>query len=233
MPNLPAAVIFDMDGVLVDSNPFHLQKWMDLLKEHGIPFDQKELPEQILGKRNDTAFRHFFGSNLTEDEIQRLSEELEERFRRVFRPHARPLPGLERLVGECHAAGIPMAVASSAITANVEFIVEVLGFRPYFQALVSGDDVTHPKPHPEIYLKAARQLGVQPGHAVAFEDSAVGIEAAKNAGVKCVAIGSTFSLDDLRRTRADLVVPSFEALHLSILRDLFEAEKAAPRPAGS
>jgi beta-phosphoglucomutase family hydrolase len=233
MTTLPAAVIFDMDGVLVDSNPFHIRKWVDLLKEHGIPFDEKELPEQILGKRNDTAFRHFFGPTLGEEEIRQLSEELEERFRRVFRPHARPLPGLERLIVECHAAGIPMAVASSAITANVEFIADVLGFRPYFRHLVSGDEVTHPKPHAEIYLKAARQLGVEPARAVAFEDSSVGIEAAKNAGMKCVAIGSTFPLDELRRTRADLVVPGFEHLTLFSRRQLFEADKAAPQPAGA
>lgn len=220
--SLPAAVIFDMDGVLVDSNPFHLQKWIQLLREHGIPFDEKELPEQILGKRNDTAFRYFFGDNLAEEDIQQLSDELEERFRKVFRPHAQPLPGLEPLVLECFRAGIPMAVASSAVAKNLEFIADTLGFRPYFRHLVSGDEVTHPKPHPEIYLRAARKLGVDPALAVAFEDSFVGIEAAKNAGMKCIAIGSTFPLEELRRTPADLVVPSFEHLGLSSLRKLFE-----------
>jgi HAD superfamily hydrolase (TIGR01509 family) len=220
--SLPGAVIFDMDGVLVDSNPFHLRKWADLLYEHGIPFNPDDLPQQILGQRNDAAFRFFFGPQLDEDEIQRLSEELEERFRRVFRPHAEPLPGLAALLAECHSAGVPMAVASSAMAKNVEFIVDALGFRPYFRCLVTGDEVIHPKPHPEIYLKTAAKVAVKPAACVTFEDSFVGVEAAKRAGMKCVAIASTFPPAELReRTDADLIVPDFAVLSLDKLRGLF------------
>ncbi len=211
-----------MDGVLVDSNPFHLQKWIDLLDEHGIPYDPLALPAQILGSRNDTAFRLFFGPTITREETRRLSEELEARFRKDFKPHARPLPGLEALLKESSAAGVPMAVASSAMAKNVEFVVEALGFRPYFRVLVSGDEVSRPKPDPEIYLKAAAKLGCEPALSVAFEDSFVGIEAAKRAGVKCVGIASTFPMEELKRqTRADLLVPSFEEIHLETLRRLF------------
>ena len=173
--SLPAAAIFDMDGVLIDSNPFHLQKWVDLLNEHKIPFNPEDLPKQILGHRNDTAFRFFFGERLTKEERRQLSEELERKFRKVFRPHAKPLPGLAALIAECHEAGIPMAVASSAMSKNVEFIVDALGFRRYFAYLVTGDEVTHPKPDPEIYLKAAEHLGLKPARCVAFEDSFVGV----------------------------------------------------------
>ena len=115
-----------------------------------------------------------------------------------------------------------MAVASSAIPKNIEFVVDALGFRPYFHTMVSGDEVTHPKPDPEIYLKAAAKLGYEPGRCVAFEDSFVGVEAAKRAGMKCVGSASTFPIEDLRReTRADLVVASFESLDLERLRALF------------
>ena len=222
----PAAAIFDMDGVLVDSNPFHLKKWEALLDEHGIPFERDALPRIILGHRNDAAFRHFFGPDLGEPDMERLGEELEERFRKVFRPHARPLPGLEALIMECQQAGIPMAVASSATMKNVEFIIESLGFGRYFRYVVTGDEVRHPKPHPEIYLKAAEHLGIAPQGCVAFEDSFVGVEAAKRAGMACVAIASTFPLDELRvTTHADLAVESFEKLNLEILRGLFDAGK--------
>jgi len=211
-----------MDGVLVDSNPFHLQKWIDLLNERGIPYDPATLPEQLLGSRNDTAIRRFFGANVSPEETYRLSEELEARFRRDFKPHARPLPGLAALIESSHRAGIPMAVASSAIPKNIEFVVDALGFRPYFRAMVSGDEVTHPKPDPEIYLKAVRKLGCAPGQCVAFEDSFVGLESAKRAGMKCVGIASTFPAEALRReTRADLVVGSFEEIDLERLRGLF------------
>ena len=219
----PAALIFDMDGVLVDSNPFHLQKWIDLLNAHGISYDAAALPTQILGSRNDTAFRRFFGAGLTAEEVQRLSEELEARFRKDFRPHARALPGLESLMAEADGAGIPMAVASSAMSKNVEFVVDALGFRPYFRALVSGDEVTRPKPDPEIYLKAATKLGCEPSLCVAFEDSFVGIESAKRAGMKCVGIASTFPFEELRRqTSADWVAASFEEIKLEGLRRLLD-----------
>lgn len=217
---LPAAAIFDMDGVLVNSNPYHLAKWVEFLDHHKIPYEEEELPELILGKRNDTAFRHFLGPDLTPEESHRLSEEIEENFRRVFKPHARPLPGLDALIKECHAAGIPMAVASSAVRANIEFVVDALGYRSYFRTMVSGDEVTHAKPDPEIYLMAANHLGIDPADAVAFEDSYVGIGAVKNAGMKCVAIASTFPFEKLEPL-ADLVIPSFEDINLEKLRALF------------
>jgi beta-phosphoglucomutase len=220
---LPAAVIFDMDGVLVDSNPYHLAKWVDFLDHHKISYKEEELPELILGKRNDTAFRHFLGPDLAPEESRRLSEEIEETFRRVFKPHARPLPGLDALIKECHAAGIPMAVASSAVRSNIEFVVDALGYRPYFRTMVSGDEVTHPKPDPEIYLKAADHLDIDPADAVAFEDSYVGIGAVNNAGMKCVAIASTFPIEKLVPL-ADLAVPSFEDINLEKLRALFVAK---------
>lgn len=220
---MPAAVIFDMDGVLVNSNPYHLAKWIDFLDHHQISYKEEDLPELILGKRNDTAFRHFLGPDLTPQESKRLSEEIEETFRRVFKPHARPLPGLDKLIKECRAAGIPMAVASSAVRTNIEFVVDALGYRPYFRTMVSGDDVTHAKPDPEIYLKAARDLGIDPTDAVAFEDSYVGIDAVKNAGMKCVAIASTFPIERLTPL-ADLAIPTFEDVNLEKLRALFVAK---------
>ncbi len=217
---LPAAVIFDMDGVLVDSNPFHLAKWIDFLNERQIPFDRATLPELILGKRNDTLFRHFLGPDLARKESRRLSEEIEAIFRKVFKAHAKPLPGIDRLIRECHAAAVPMAVASSAMKKNVDFVVEALGYHEYFRVVVTGDEVTHPKPDPEIYLKAARRLAVEPALAVAFEDSYVGVGAAKNAGMKCVAVASSFPIEELRPL-ADLAVPSFEAVSLEKLQELF------------
>jgi beta-phosphoglucomutase len=228
-PFLPAAAIFDMDGVLVDSNPYHLQKWIDLLNDRHIPYDESALPKQILGSRNDAAFRIFFGPQLSAEEMRELSEELEAKFRKVFGPHAKLLPGLRSLIEDCHAQGVLMAVASSAMSKNVEFIVEALRLRPYMRAIVTGDEVSHPKPDPEIYLKTARKLGLAPGACVAFEDSFVGVEAAKRAGMKCVGVASTFPARELRaQTRADLVVPSFEKLNLDALRQLFSPDSAGP-----
>jgi beta-phosphoglucomutase len=214
---LPAALIFDMDGVLVDSNPFHLRKWENLLNEHAIPFDPQELPKLVVGYRNDSLLRHFFGNGLTAPERRLLTEELEEKFRAAFKPHAQPLPGLRELIVQASQAGVAMAVASSAMRKNVEFVVDALGLAPYFRCLLNGDEVTHAKPDPEIYLKAAENLGHDPGECVAFEDSFVGIEAAKSAGMKCVAVASSFPKEELRQTRADRVIRDFRELDLEEL----------------
>lgn len=230
---LPAAAIFDMDGVLVNSNPFHVKKWIELLEERNIPFDPEDVPRQILGKRNDDAFRIYFGPSMNALEMRQLGADLEARFREAFRPYAKPLPGLVSLLDEIRAEGIPAAVASSAISANVEFVVDVLELRPYFRTLITGDDVRRPKPDPEIYLKAAEELGVDPLGCVGFEDSPVGIEAVKRAGMKCIAIASAFPLDELRhKTQADRAVQGFEELSLEMVRGLFSPARTPARGTG-
>lgn len=220
---LPAAIIFDMDGVLVDSNAFHLHKWVDLFRAHGIPFSEEELPRMVLGPPNDVTFRRYLSADLTPRQIEELNEELEANFRREIAPHARTLPGAMRLLDECHAQGIIMAVASAAMTRNVDFLISALGLREYFREMLSADDISRPKPDPEIYLKAAGRLGVAPQACAVIEDSFVGIEAAKLAGMKCLAVATTFSADELRRhARADLIVPGMESVSLGTLQGLFD-----------
>jgi beta-phosphoglucomutase family hydrolase len=222
-PSPPAAVIFDMDGVLVDTNPFHVQKWEALLAEYGIAFDPKALSKQVLGPGNDPTLRHFFGERITEDDRRRLSEELEARFRRAFASHAKPVPGVERLISECHDHGVLVALASAAMSKNVIFILDALKLRPFFHAILTGDEITQSKPHPEIYAKAAQKLGLLPADCVAIEDSFVGIEAAKRAGMKCVAVASTFPASELgAHTQADLVIQTLEVLNFQKLRQLFD-----------
>jgi len=218
----PAAVIFDMDGVLVDTNPFHVQKWEALLREYGIAFDREALPQQVLGPANDPTLRHFFGDRLTADDRLRLGEELEASFRRAFAPHARALPGVERLIAACHEEGVSVALASAAMSKNVFFIVDALNLRARFHAILTADEISQSKPDPEIFTKTAQKLGLSPSVCVVIEDSFVGIEAAKRAGMKCVAVASTFPAPELRaRTQADLVIQSLEELDLERLQGLF------------
>jgi len=227
--SLPTAIIFDMDGVLVDSNPFHLRKWIDLFQAHGIPYDEEQLPKIILGPPNDVIFRRYLGEDLTREQLAELGEELEANFRREIGPHARAFPGVQRFIDECAAQGIAMAVASAAIAKNVTFLISALGLRKYFREVLAVDEITHAKPHPEVYLKTAAKLGVEPSACAVFEDSYVGIEAAKRAGMKCVAIASTFPAEDLRReSHADLIVPSFEAVTLQTLHHLFNGTSNSP-----
>ncbi len=225
---LPAAVIFDMDGVLVDTNPFHVRKWEALLTEHGIAFDREALPKQVTGPGNDSILRHFFGERLTADDRLQLSEELEARFRAAFAPHAKPFAGVERLIAECHGNGVRVAVASAGMSKNVFFLLDALKLRQCFHVVLTADEVTHVKPHPEIYEKTAQKLGFAPAACVAIEDSFAGIEAAKSAGMKCLAVASTFPAAELRAgSQADLVVQSLATLNLEILRGLFRAPLGA------
>jgi len=226
-PLRPAAIIFDMDGVLVDSNPFHLRKWADLFQAHGIPFKEEELPKLVLGPANEVTFRRYWHRELSPEEIAELSEELEANFRREIAPHARAFPGVGPFIEECHRQGIAMAVASAAMAKNVTFLIAALGLRDYFREVLTGDEISHPKPDPEIYLETAHKLGVNPSACLVFEDSFVGIRAAKQAGMKCIAIASTFPAADLHReTTADLVVPSFAMVSLQMVRHLFNGEGA-------
>jgi HAD superfamily hydrolase (TIGR01509 family) len=227
---LPAAIIFDMDGVLVDSSPFHLRKWNGFLHRHGIQIDQQELPGIVLGPANDKIFRRFLGEQLTREQISVLSEELDAIFREEIGPNPPALPGVKRLIEEIHAQGIVMAVASAAIASNVKFLIDALGLRDYFGVILAVDATFNPKPHPEIYLMTAQKLGVDPAECAVFEDSYVGIEAAKRAGMKCIAIASTFKEEDLRReTHADLIFPSFEDITLQTVRHLFNGAAPTPR----
>jgi beta-phosphoglucomutase len=221
-PTLPAAIIFDMDGVLVDSNPFHMRKWEAMFQAHGVSYAEQDLPKMVLGPANDVIFRRYIGDHLSVEELAILTDELEANFRREIGPHARAFPGVKRFIEECQAQGIAMAVASAAIGKNVNFLIGALGLKDYFRELMTVDEITHPKPDPEIYLKTAAKLGVAPAGCAVFEDSYVGIEAAKRAGMKCIAVASTFSPEDLRRdSHADLIVNSFEAVTLQTLHQLF------------
>jgi len=224
--SLPAAIIFDMDGVLVDSSPFHLRKWMNTLRAHGIAFQEEELRRIVLGPANDVIFRRFLGNDLTREQLVELSEDLDANFRREIGPHPPAIPGVRRFIEECQAQGIAMAVASAAIASNVKFLLAALELRDYFRVVLAVDSTARPKPHPDIYLMTADKLGIIPAACVVFEDSFVGIEAARSAGMKCIAIASTFSAEELRReAHADLIVPNFEGVSLATVRDLFPCEK--------
>ena len=226
--SLPAAIIFDMDGVLVDSSPFHFRKWMNLLRTHGIPFNEKELRKIVLGPPNDVILRHFWGNDLTPAQVSELSEDLDANFRREIGSQPPALPGVRRFIEDCHAQGITMAVASAAISNNVKFLISALGLRDYFREVLAVDATSRPKPDPEIYLKTADKLGVNPGACVVFEDSFVGIEAAKRAGMKCVAADLPAAEVHRRETHADLIVPNFESVSLQTLHHLFNGARSSP-----
>jgi beta-phosphoglucomutase len=183
------ALILDMDGVLIDSNPLHAQAWVQYLAQYDKPADS--MLERMHGKRNDQIVRALFGEDLPEEEVFAHGAAKEALYRTLMKPHVmeKLIPGVAAFL-ERHK-GSRLGVASNAEPANVAFVLDEGGLRHYFAAVVDGHQVAHPKPHPEIYLRVASELGVRPEECVIFEDSATGIEAARRAGARVVAVRST------------------------------------------
>jgi beta-phosphoglucomutase family hydrolase len=183
-------MIFDMDGVLIDSMPLHVLAWERYLQRLGI--EVEDLERRMHGKRNSELVRNLIDADLPEDVIFRHGADKEQLFRDLLLEqelsHAQ-IPGLLEFL-ERHR-GEPMAIGSNAEPENIEFILERLGLRPYFPVTVNGMQVERPKPFPDIYLEAARRLGVEPKNCIVFEDSPTGVEAGRAAGMRVVGVETT------------------------------------------
>jgi beta-phosphoglucomutase family hydrolase len=184
------ALILDMDGVIVDSNRWHRLAWADYNRRHGIETDEA-MQQRMYGKRNDDIVRDFFGAHLTDAEVYAHGAAKERLYREMIRPALNEslVPGVREFL-QRHS-GEPVGMATNAEPENVEFLIEEAGLRPYFRVLVDGHQVPNPKPHPDIYLRAAELLGVRPCDCVVFEDSLPGIEAARAAGMAVVGLTTT------------------------------------------
>lgn len=206
------AVIFDMDGVLVDSYQAHFRSWQLLAEEMGIADFTEEQFARTFGKTSREILRKHWPIELSDEQIRRADDHKEELYRKLIREDFREIPGARELVRALHAAGFRLAVGSSGPKANVDAGLDGLGHREYFDALVSGQDVTHGKPDPEIFLVAGRRLGVAAGRCAVIEDAPAGIEAARRAGMTPVAITGTAAREDLAAAGAKSVVDSLTEL---------------------
>lgn len=188
-----------MDGVIVDTNPHHRIAWREYYQRNGKTLSDDDFIQYVSGKHNSDIVAHLFANQtLTLDEVVRLSNEKEALFRELYSPVITPVFGLVDFLKALKEAGIRTAVATSAPVENLDFVVNALGIRSYFDALLNESMVSHPKPDPEIYQKAMEMLGVEPGDSVIFEDSMTGIQAAKASGAYVVGMATTQSADELR-----------------------------------
>ncbi|WP_460985215.1 HAD family hydrolase [Spirosoma fluminis] len=192
------AVIFDMDGVIVDTNPHHRTAWREYYQRNGKTLSDEDFVNYVSGKHNNDIVAHLFANEtLAPEDVLRLAHEKEALFRELYQPDITPVPGLVDFLTSLKAAGIRTAVATSAPVENLDFVIDALALRPYFDALLNESMVSHPKPDPEIYQKAMAVLGVEPGESVIFEDSMTGIQAAKASGAYVVGVATTQSTDEL------------------------------------
>jgi HAD superfamily hydrolase (TIGR01509 family) len=182
------AVLWDLDGTLVNSAEFHWRAWRDVMAEEGLPVTHEQFV-QSFGKRNDLILTGWLGVDADPERMRRLSDEKESRFRALVRAHGvEPLPGVREWVARLHGEGWLHAIATSAPRANLEALSDAMGMRQYFGAGVAAEDVTHGKPDPEVFLLAAARLGAEPGRSIVVEDAPTGIEAGRRAGMLTVGV---------------------------------------------
>ena len=188
------ALVFDMDGVVVDSNPVHRQAWLVYNRQFGIETDEA-MQQRMYGKHNGEIVRDFFGPGLSAEEVFAHGAAKEALYRRIIEPELerRLVPGVREFLAR-HAAA-PLALATNAEPANVAFILKNADLARYFRVTLDGHAVRNPKPHPEVFLRAAELLTVPPADCIVFEDSHSGVTAARAAGMRTVG---------LRTTHADL-----------------------------
>lgn len=204
---LPRAVLWDMDGTLVDSGELHFLAWQAAMQAHGRALARAEF-DATFGQRNDAILRRLLDPAISAAEVARIGDEKEADYRALVATHGvQALPGALDWVRRLDALGWRQAIASSGPRANAETIIDALGLHGVFAAVASAEDVTHGKPHPEVFLVAAARLAVPPARCVVVEDAPPGIEAGRRAGMATIAVRSTHAALD-----ADVVVDALTDL---------------------
>jgi beta-phosphoglucomutase len=213
----PKAILWDMDGVLADTSSLHFATWEHILNEHGIPFDRQKF-HYIYGLKNRDLLPYLTGEPLEAQWAESIAAQKELAFRQALPGNLAPLPGVLDWLQRFQAWGCKQAVASSAPPENVEALVDELGIRHYFDALVTPGDLPG-KPDPAVFLLAARQLKVAPQDCLVIEDSIPGLEAARSANMRCIAVTTTNPPGAL--TLADIIVETMANLTEEQVKSLY------------
>ncbi len=212
------AIIWDMDGVLVNTGEYHYQSWKQTFDELNVSFSEEQFRETF-GMNNAGILEIICGRKLSPEQEDRISEHKEELFREAVKGKAKLLPGVENALKNFSEWNLKQAIASSAPPKNIEVLVKELEISKYFDTTVSGFDIPG-KPDPGVFLKAARQLSVEPERCVVIEDAVAGVEGANRARMKCIAVTTTNTPEAL--SKADLIFDSLEELDQRTLFEIFD-----------
>ncbi|QNA88932.1 HAD family phosphatase [Massilia sp. Dwa41.01b] len=189
------AFIFDMDGTIVDNMGFHTRSWITFFARRGRDIDADEFFRTTAGRQGKEIIRSHMGEHLADEEVATLNREKESVYRELYAPHLKAVAGFEDLIADAQSQDIALAVGTAAPPANVEFTLDGLDLRRHFDTVVGATDVARGKPHPDVFLEAARRCGAEPSNCIVFEDAPLGVEAARRAGMRCVVITTTLPAD--------------------------------------
>jgi beta-phosphoglucomutase len=215
------AVIWDVDGTLVDTAELHFQAWVEVAHELNKPFTRAGFAATF-GRRNPDILRQLFGPDFSEEELARWGERKEELYRAAAKKGVELLPGVRSLLKGLQGAGFVQAIGSSAPRQNLDLIMQLTDTARFFAAVVSMKDTQRGKPDPQVFLVAAQRLGVEPRRFLVMEDAVAGVEAARAAGMRCIAVRFVghHVADRLKAAGADLVVESLEEVSAKTVEDL-------------
>jgi HAD superfamily hydrolase (TIGR01509 family) len=212
---MTGAVLWDMDGTLVDSEEYHWLSWRDTMQLEGVSITHDQFLKTF-GQRNDSILPQWLNSAATPANIVRIGDSKEELYRKlVHEGRIEPLPGVLEWIERLREQGWRQAVASSAPRKNIEVVLDAMGLAGFFDALVSAEDVTAGKPDPQVFQKGAERLGMPPARCIVVEDAVPGVEAARRAGMRCIGVSRTAAL-----TGADVMVRSLTDLPPTAFEDL-------------
>jgi beta-phosphoglucomutase family hydrolase len=183
------AILFDLNGTMIDDMRYHTEAWFNIINNDlQANITREQVGKEMYGKNAEVLIRIFGENHFSEEEIDAISIEKEKKYQSRYLPELKLIDGLGDFLQTAKQREIKMAIASAAITSNIDFVVDNLNIRSYFDAIISADNVTTSKPNPETFLKAAELLGVKPKECIVFEDAPKGVEAAMNARMKTVVL---------------------------------------------
>lgn len=220
------AAIFDMDGVLVDNSVYHFRVWQEVLETCGVQLTWHNYVQDLNGKTPEESGRTIFADRLSRSEIRDLNAKKETLYRSLYSGSVTATPGLIPFLQDLASAGVPLALASSASPENIEFILGATGAGRFFTTIVDATMVLHGKPDPEVFMMAARRLGQMPEQCVVFEDSKMGLAAARASGAKVVALTTTQRPEQI--VDADRTIRDFTEIRAKDLDRLFLAAREKP-----
>ena len=219
------AIIFDMDGTMIDSMPWHAKAWVEFARRRGMELDVPDLMARTTGKNGTECIRELLGREVPQGEADALTREKEDIYQGLFSARFAEVAGFRAFAAQVAGRGLKVAVGTAGDLHNVEFAMSRLNMQPAPLAIVRGDEGLPGKPQPAIFLEAARRIAATPAHCIVFEDAPFGIEAARRAGMRAVAICSTHSAEELAgphvlaavRDYTELMNTDFlESIHVAI-----------------